>query len=358
MLLMRIVACVLPGFLLVPTLAAGQQTPKQPASRIVEGTDIRGGVAPWRTVRTASRTGDRDTVTESEQAAGTDGRLVPVRETQAEIMRAGSVVRTSAETSGFGISGQRYPLETRDSIEDGSASGRVLRTDTTQRLDINGRLAISERSTEESSVTPEGRRSERTIRRPDLDRRLRAQERTEHTERRVAPQAVRTTTTELGTDLDARWQVLEVRDREERTTGSISETAETVRRPDLNGRLSERERRISRSTVGNGREDLLVETFMDDGGRYVSRPTIRHTLTQRLRRTTTPGADGGRQVVEEVEERSLVASEEPLRLVRRIVTTVRPTGTGRWRTERQAFDRDLNGRLIPTVLEIEESTEP
>ena len=357
MVLMRIVACMLPGFVLAPTLAAGQQTPNQPASRIVEGTDVRGGVAPWRTVRTARRTGDRDTVTESEQAAGTDGRLVLVRETQAEMIRAGSVVRTSAETSGFGISGQRYPLATRDSIEDGSASGRVLRTDTTRRLDINGRLAISERSTEESSVTPEGRRSERTIRRPDLDRRLRPQERTEHTERRVA-QAVQTTTTELGTDLDARWQVLEVRDREERTTGSTSETEETVRRPDLNGRLSERERRISRSTVGNGREDLLVETFTDDGGRYVSRPTIRRTLTQRLRRTTTPGADGGRQVVEEVEERSLVASEEPLRLVRRIVTTVRPTGTGRWRMERQAFERDLNGRLIPTVREIEESTEP
>ena len=208
MLLMRIVACVLPGFVLAPTLAAGQQTPKQPASRIVEGTDVRGG---WLRGARSARRVEPATGTPSPRACRRPARTAGSSrsEKRRPIIRAGSVVRTSAETSGFGTSGQRYPLETRDSIEDGSASGRVLRTDTTQRLDINGRLAISERSTEESSVTPEGRRSERTIRRPDLDRRLRPQERTEHTERRVAPQAVQATTTELGTDLDARWQVLE-----------------------------------------------------------------------------------------------------------------------------------------------------
>jgi hypothetical protein len=61
--------------------------------------------------------------------------------------------------------------------------------------------------------------------------------------------------------------------------------------------------------------------------------------------TTTATADGGRYTVEEVEARSHVAPSEPMRVIRRIVTTVRPIGADRWVTERQVFERDLDGRL-------------
>jgi hypothetical protein len=353
---MRIATVVLVGIALSPTVEAGQQTTGRPAARVVERADVSGVALPWRLLQATNQTGDRETTIETEQMPNTDGRMVPVRETVVEVIKAGRVVRTSSETFDFAMSGQRRLLETRESIES-STEGRVQATDTTWRSDLNGRLAISERITEDASVTPDARRTERTTHRPDLDGRLRPMERREHAERRVAPQGVQVTTTESQVDVNNRWQVIEVRNRDVRSTGATEETEETILRRDLNGALSERERRVSRLTRQDGREDLLIETFTDGGVGDPFRSSIRRTLTSRIRRTTSPRADGGREIVEEVEERSLVAPEDPLRIVRRSVETARRTGWGRWEIERQLFERDPNNRLVLTSSENEETTE-
>ncbi len=80
-------------------------------------------------------------------------------------------------------------------------------------------------------------------------------------------------------------------------------------------------------------------------------------LSQRVQRTTTATADGGRYTVEEVESRSRVAPTEPMRVTGRTLTTVRPVGAGRWVTERQVFERDLNGQLRLVVNETEDLIE-
>ena len=72
------------------------------------------------------------------------------------------------------------------------------------------------------------------------------------------------------------------------------------------------------------------------------------------RRTRTATADGGWNTVEEVEGRNHVASSEPMRVIRRTVTTVRHVGTDRWVTERQVFERDANGQLRLVINETEE----
>ena len=43
-----------------------------------------------------------------------------------------------------------------------------------------------------------------------------------------------------------------------------------------------------------------------------------------------------------------------MRLTGRTLTTVRPAGAGRWVTERQVFERDLNGQLRLVVNETED----
>jgi len=314
---MRIVIVILLGIALSSAVVAGQQATGRPASRVIERADVSGGVLPWRLVQTTNQTGDRETTTETEHIPGTDGRMVPVRETVVEVIRAGRVVRTNSETFGFALSGQRRLLETREAIES-STEGRVQATDTTWRSDLNGRLAISERITEDTSVTPDTRRTERTIHRPDLEGRLRPMERTDYDERQLAPQRVQATTTESQVDVNKRWQVIEIRNRDVRSTGVTEQAEETILLRDLNGALSER---------------------------------------SRIRTTTSPSADGGREVVEEVEERSPVAPADPVRMVRRIVETTRRAGSGRWETERQVFERDVNNRLVLTSSETEVTTE-
>ena len=132
---------------------------------------------------------------------------------------------------------------------------------------------------------------------------------------------------------------------------------QTVQRPDLNGRLAVVERSASRGSSSNGREDVVVEThapFVD----RVENSDAGLALRERLTRTTTSMADGGRHTVEEVEGRNPAAPGDPLRVMRRTVTTVRPIGPDRWITEREVFERDVNGRLQRVVTETEESSRP
>jgi hypothetical protein len=324
---------------------------------VIEQTGVSPGRLPWRLVRTTNQTDGRDTTTETEQIPDIEGRMAPVRETVVEVIRAGRVVRTNSRTFELGVSGQRRLAETRESTEDSSAEGGVHATNTTRRSDVNGRLAITEHVTEDRVITPDARRIERTLDRPDLDGRLRPAQRTEHTERLIAPQTVRATTTDLRIDVNNRWRVTEVRNRDVRSSGMMEETEETSLQRDVNGTLWERERMVSRLTNQNGQESLLIERFTNDG-RYPVSSSLRRTLSSRIRRTATTRADGDREIVEDVEERSPVAPEDPLRIVQRTIETVRRTGAGRWETNRQVFERDPNHRLVLTIVETRETTDP
>ena len=354
---MRIVSFLFLVIAVTSTAQAGQQTTGRPASQVIEQIDVSPGRLPWRLLRTTNQTDDRETTTETEQIPDLDGRMAPVRETVVEIIRAGRIVRTNSKTFELGSSGQRRLAETRESTEAGSADGAVHATNTTRRSDVNGRLAITERVTEDGATTPGARRIERTLDRPDPNGQLRPAQRTEHTERLIAPQTVRATTTELHMDVNNRWQVTEVRNRDVRSIGATEDTEETSLQRDVNGTLWERERTVSRLTNQNGQEHLLIERFTDDGRYPISSSSLRRTPSSRIRRTATARADGGREIVEEVEERSPVAPDDPLRTVRRTIETVRRTGAGRWETNRQVFERDPNNRLVLTILETEETTD-
>ena len=351
---MRIVSFLFLGIAVASTAQAGQQTTSRPASQVIEQTGS--GRSSWRLQRTTTQMSGGETTTETEQMPDLDGRMVPVRETVVEVIRAGRITRINSQTLELGFSGQRRLAETRESTEDSSADGRVYATSTTWRSDVNGRLAIIERETEDRAITTGGRRVERTLDRPDLNGQLRPAQRTEHTERLIAPQTLRATTTESHMDVNNRWQVTEVRNRDVRSAGAVEETEETSLQRDLNGALWERERIVSRLTSQNGQENLVIERFADDS-RYPNGSSLRRTLSGRIRRTATSGADGNREIVEDIEERSPVAPDDPLRIIKRTIETVRRTGAGRLETNRQVFERDPNNRLVPTVVETEDTTD-
>jgi hypothetical protein len=79
-------------------------------------------------------------------------------------------------------------------------------------------------------------------------------------------------------------------------------------------------------------------------------------LSERVRTSTTVTPDGGRSTVEEVEARNPVAAGDPMRVRQRTVSTLRKIGPDRWVTERQVFELDVNGRLVPTVTETQETS--
>ena len=184
---------------------------------------------------------------------------------------------------------------------------------------------------------------------------LRESERTEYTERQIAPAMVRRDSTQLVRDLNGRWQSTEIRSRESRDIGSSERIEEeTIRRPDMNGKLTVSERSITRRSEANGRDYVVIETYAQNAEGF-PRADTRLGLSRRVRRTTTATADGGRYTIEEMEARSSVAPSNPMRVIRRTVATVRNTGPDRWTTQRQVFELDVNGRLVPIVTQTEET---
>jgi hypothetical protein len=128
--------------------------------------------------------------------------------------------------------------------------------------------------------------------------------------------------------------------------GSPSESVVTLRNRDLNGTVTVNEQTVTRRAQTSEGDQLIVETYLPsiEGGRLA--------LARRVRRTTTAVSDG-MQTVEETDERSPVAPTEPLRTVRRSVTTVRGIGTDSYSSERRVFEVDVNGRFVPVVTQIE-----
>ena len=157
-------------------------------------------------------------------------------------------------------------------------------------------------------------------------------------------------------DMNGRWQPTEIRSAEIRTIGPSERLEEeTIRHPDVNGTMVVDEKSVTRRWEENGREQTVIETYSRDAAGYI-RDDGRLELSRRVRITTTPTAGGGRDTVEEMEGRNPAAPTDPVRVVRRSVTTVREIGPDRWVTERQIFERDVNGRLVLVNKEREEST--
>jgi hypothetical protein len=160
--------------------------------------------------------------------------------------------------------------------------------------------------------------------------------------------------TRLLLDINGRPQPIEIRSSETREVGpSDYWEEETIRRPDLDGALVLSERNVIRRSEANGSRQEVIETYAYDGEGFM-RSDGHLALHQRVRVSTTATSDGGRQTVEEVEGHNLAAYRDPMRVIRRVVETVRQIGPGRSVTDRQVFELDLNGRLVPIRTEREE----
>jgi hypothetical protein len=134
----------------------------------------------------------------------------------------------------------------------------------------------------------------------------------------------------------------------QQTCGTREEILGTSYR-DLNGTRTGSERVVTHRSGTGDEHEVIIETYV---------PSIevgRLALSQRVRRVTTRTSDGS-QTVEEVEAPNRSAPSDPLRVVRRTVTTVRQSGTGS-STERQIFERDVNGRFVLVCTESERSSD-
>jgi hypothetical protein len=300
--------------------------------------------------------GDREVVTETVETPGTDGSLKPFQEIVTETIRpALGSARTTMEVFAFGAQRERRLLERTESTEVVSGAETTV-TRNTWAPDSSGRLALTSRHIETTrTLGADGRDRDATLLFPTINEALRESQRTQYAERQSNPAVIRQESSAQRRDINGRWQPVETRSREVRDVGSSERVEEEmIQRPDARGNLVLSERNITRRTTANGREDMVIETYArNDGGFVRFDSPVR--LSQRVRRSSTVTAGGGRSIVEEVEALNRVAPNDPLRVIRRTVATVSAIGPDRWTIERQVFERDPNGRLVPAVAETEET---
>ena len=123
----------------------------------------------------------------------------------------------------------------------------------------------------------------------------------------------------------------------QQSAGTVTESVTTRR--DLNGRDAVSEKVVTHRDRTKDEERVVIETYV---------PLMyadRLELNRRVSRVTTVTQDGS-QTVEETEERNPGSPSEPLRVVQRSVTTLRRSGTDSYVSERQVFERDVNGRFV------------
>ena len=133
----------------------------------------------------------------------------------------------------------------------------------------------------------------------------------------------------------------------QQSAGGVTETVTTGR--DLNGRDVVSEKVVTHRALTKDEERVVIETYV---------PLIygdRLELNRRIRRVTTVIQDETR-TIEETEERNPGSPSEPLRVVQRSVTTVRRSGSDSYVSERHVFERDANGRLVPSLTQTERTS--
>ena len=275
------------------------------------------------------------------------------RRSVTKTVRLGVAVQTHRQVFRFDFEQRRTLMETTEMQEtlDGGNSRTV---EETKIDDINGGSGLTSRRIDEPrSIGPDMRQTDSTWFRRGING-FRESERTIHMERQIEPAVVRRESTYQVRDPNSRWTPFEARTAEIRDTPAERIEEETIQRPDVNGSLAVSERIVTRRSEVNGQEQLVVETYSPDAEGFF-RSDSRLALSERVRRSTTATADGGRSMIEEVEARSRVAPGDPMRVVHRTVVTVRNPGPDRQATERQVFERDVNGRLAPVMSETEET---
>jgi len=351
-------------FALAPLLIAQQSTttqttqtataPKGPTSSAVVQTYSGRLNYSSREMQTRTTSAGREVVTQAIEQQSADGRFRKVREATTETVGIGSKSVQSTQTVyATDADGRPILMQQTKGDQQELADGTTRTVQDILDADLNGRLGLSQREVSDEKTISRGvKQKDTSIYRPGLNEPLQEAERLRQTERQVSADVLQTESTRYVRAANGQFQAVETRNNEVRKTGVTSTTEEeTVNRVDGNGTLNPFARNVTSRSSTKSQEQVVSESYAQSP----SQPAGRLELKERTRITTTTTSDGGHQTVQELERVNPIPNGG-LRVVERVVETVRRVGPDQWQTERQLFQLDSNGRLVPTIADSGQST--
>jgi hypothetical protein len=263
---------------------------------------------PTRTTETHKQNGNRTTDTQSIQRKGFDGHYEPYLDIETETVQVDTgTTKTITRTYSRDSSGAKKLTQVTEEEKHSRPSGDSNVVRTTSNADLDGKLQVIQRETEETKKTGENtEETQKTVMLPGVDGMAPAMK---TQERRVkgANDTVDSQTTTLLPDGSGNWKAGEIRKATKK--GTKNPTVDVrVSRPDGEGNMSEISHTVTRETeTPSGEKKNTVETYSadvagqprDGGLHLVERTTtVQHTdlrgqqITQQQVEQPNPGDPG------------------------------------------------------------------
>jgi hypothetical protein len=310
-------------------------------------------VNPTRTTQTHTQNGNRTTDTRSIQRRGFDGHYEPYLDVETETVQVDAgTTRTITRTYSRDSSGGKKLTQVTEEEKHSRPSGDSSVVRTTSNPDLDGKLQVIQRETEETKKTGENtEETEKTVMLPSVNGLAPAMK---TQERRVkgANDTVESQTTTLLPDGSGNWQPGEIRKATKKGTKNPT-VDERVSRPDGEGNMSEISHTVTRETeTPSGEKQNTVETYSadvagrprDGGLHLVERSTtVQHTDLR------------GQQITQQqVEQPNPGDPSAGLRVTVITTNTVRPGATGEQGTQ-TIQTRDANGNFGTVSVDLSKS---
>ena len=313
-----------------------------------------------RTTESHRKSGNRTVDKQRIEFLGPNGGYQPAVETETETVEVdATTTRTLVRTYQFDANGQRTLARVSEQEARTTASGGVRTENKVSASDVNGHFQVIRREVADTkTVSPGVEETKSTVYQRDSYGGFSQAVQTQEVKTHKGDDSVGVKKTTLMPDGNGSWKVSDVTEKTISADGKDRTTEESVSRPDLDGRLQERSRTVTKEGLtSTGEKTSTVESYSVFSPGYSD--SSMH-LNQRVTSIKKKGANG-ETTERQIEEPNSGNPSDGARVSGRAKYVVKyaAPGTQQASQETKTFEaRDANGNFHVISTETEKSTQP
>lgn len=313
-----------------------------------------------RITESHSKSGNRTVDKQRMEVPGLNGGYQPASETETETVQVdATTTRTVVRTYQWDGNGQRSLASVSEQETRNTAGGGVRTENKISAADGNGHFQVIRREVADTkTVSPGVEETKSTVYQRDSYGGLSQAEQTQEVKTHKGDDSVAVKKTTLMPDGNGRWKVGDVTEKTIKADGKDRTTEERNSRPDLDGRLHERARTITKEgETATGEKTSTVESYSVSSPGY-SNGSMH--LNQRIVSIQKKGANG-ETIEQQIEEPSSGNPSDGAKVSGRVKYVVKYAAPGSQQATQETKTveaRDANGNFHVISSETEKSTQP
>jgi len=332
-----------------PAAAAGQSS-----TTTTDQRELTGAILPMRVIETHTEAKGRKVDAQVLKGPSVDGRLEALFEREEETTQVDSqTVRVVHRLFNRDPDGRRKLIEFTEEEKRALPGNGESVVRTTSTADLAGRFQVTRRETQERTpMGADAQQTRTTVFLPNVNGGLARSAQVEQIERKSKNDTTEIRSTTLLLDSNGRWAPSEIKESVIQKEGKEARTEEQrVYWRDPNRQLALAERTVSREWKDpSGQQQSAVETYWGNTARGAQYEDGRVHLEQRLRIVRSTRPDGSQEVSQQLEQRSIAAPSDVLRVGEKSVEVSRPNGRGGTEAHRAVQRPDGNGQLREIII--------